>query len=109
MKNIKIVFMKTKKPIKMKKTTLTLLFFSIFIGCFSSQKKEMGSIQGIEEITINACTKALFREKPNDNVVRIEITPAANSRKIISEIKFSFKEKIDPIFKKLAYISKATK
>jgi sialidase-1 len=92
--------MKTKKPIKMKKTTLTLLFFSIFIGCFSSQKKEMGSIQGIEEITINACTKALFREKPNDNVVRIEITPAANSRKIISEIKFSFKEKIDPIFKK---------
>ena len=84
----------------MKKTTLTLLFFSIFIGCFSSQKKEMGSIQGIEEITINACTKALFREKPNDNVVRIEITPAANSRKIISEIKFSFKEKIDPIFKK---------
>ncbi|MFY9362815.1 MAG: hypothetical protein WAO94_05535, partial [Dysgonamonadaceae bacterium] len=93
--------MKTKKiKIKMKKTTLTLLFFSIFIGCFSSQKKETNSIQGIEKITIDAPTQALFRERPNDNVVRIEITPAANSRKIISEIKFSFKEKIDPIFKK---------
>jgi sialidase-1 len=99
MENIKIVFMKTKNPIGMKKTTLTLLFFSIFIECFSSDK-EMDSLPGIEKITIDAPTQALFREKPNDHVISIKITPTKNSRKKISNIKFSFNDRIDSIFKK---------
>lgn len=91
--------MKIKRPIEMKKTTLTLLFFSIFIGCFSSHK-EMHSIPGIEKITIDAPTQALFRGKPNDNVVSIKITPTNNNRKQISKIKFSFNDRIDSILKK---------